>query len=246
VASTSTATLYTTNTTLTAPAVVGTSAQDRPKFSLRTLAPLTDPDGNVGPLTYSFEVSPNEVNVQRLGLSYAELERPGRKPLLVAKSSQLQQVSVTVLVTAVGDEKFFVPCQPRLDALAILAELDVDLIVAYPGVPSTMTWRITDLSVRTVRRNEMNEVTIAEAELTLTESIVPQAVVPGMSVIKDIPAPRTTTSKGGSSGGTTDCQKYAGDDQAIRDADDKCRLAVINGDAPVVPAYYFLGSSYPQ
>lgn len=236
-AATSTATLYTTTTALP-PTVVGTSAQERPKLSFRSAVPFTV-DGVTAPISYTFEVSPNEVNLQRLSLSYAELERPGRRPLLLAKSPQLQQVSATVLVTALGPDRFFASCQPRIDVLTTFADLDVDLVVSYPGIPSTMTWRITDLSLRTVRRNEMNEVTIAEADITFTESVIPQSIVPGMAVIKDVPATRSTTGSGGSSsggGGTTDCQKYSGDDQARRDVDTACRIKTIYGGSSTSPS----------
>lgn len=210
------------------PAIVGTSAQDRQKLTIRSIVGRSPIFG--GPV-YVFEVSPNEVNLQRLSLSYAELERPGRRPLLLAKSPQLQQVSATVLVTALGEGRFFSSCQQRIDALIFFADLDADVVVSYPGFPSSMTWRITDLSLRTVRRNEMNEVTIAEADITFTESVVPQTIVPGMAVIKDIPAPRVASGGGGGGGGgtgTTDCQKYAGDDTAQRDIDTECRVETVN------------------
>ena len=240
-ASTTTATLYTTDTTTT-PTTVGTSEAERPKFSLRSLETF-EVDGVQQQVVYDFEVSPNEVNLQRLGLTYAELERPGRRPLLLAKSPQLQQISLTALVTSHGTTRFFTSCQAQIDGLVAIAGFDGDFVVAYPGVPATLTWRITDLSIRTVRRDTMNEVTIAEADITLTESVVADPVVPGMPTIKDIPAPRSTAKTGGGTGGTTDCQKYSGPDQSLRDPDTKCRIQTIV-DAGKPPVTYVPGIKF--
>lgn len=226
-AATSTAALWVSASTVPPP-VVAQTEPERPKLTLRstTLYPV---EGVQQQLVYVFEVSPNEVNLQRLALNYGELERPGRKPLLQARSEQLQQVSATVLIVSRGNDRFFSSCQAQIDGLVALARLDTNVVVSYPGIPATMVWRVSDLSVRTVRRNGLNEVTIAEAEITLTESVAPVAVVPGMPVIKDVPASRSSTPSGTPTGdpGSTQCQRYSGTDQAIRDADTACRVETV-------------------
>lgn len=143
-------------------------------------------NGETVPVTYVFNVSPNEVNLQRLGVVYSELERPGRKPLLQARAGQLRQVSATVMIVS-NRNRYFGNAQLQIDGLIALSEIDADLYVFYPGIPTDLTWRITNLGIRSVRRSPDNEITIAEAEITLTESVTPKAAVPGMQVIKDVP-----------------------------------------------------------
>lgn len=194
----------------------------RPSLTLRSALTRTV-NGEQVDVTYTFAISPNEVNLQRLAIAYGELDRPGRKPLLQSRNEQLRQMSATVMVTAHGDDKFYTSCQAQIDGLIALANIDADVFVYYPGVPQTMAWRITDLSVRTVRRDNMNNVTIAEAEITFTEATSPQAVVPGMVTIKDtqIGDPvRVKRPSGGAGSGSTGCQRNGGN----RDQDTKCRV----------------------
>jgi hypothetical protein len=195
---------------------------ERPSLVLRSALTRTV-NGEQVDVTYTFAISPNEINLQRLGIAYGELERPGRKPLLQSRNEQLRQLSATVMVTANGDDKFYGSCQLQIDGLIALANIDADVFVHYPGVPQVMAWRITDLSIRTVRRDDMNNVTIAEAEITFTEATSPQTVVPGMKTIKDtqIGDPvRVKHPSGGSGSGSTGCQRNGAD----RDADTKCRV----------------------
>ena len=223
-AATSSATLYTTNTATATPATVATAVAERPKLTLRTTSTFTV-NGSLQQLSYYFEVSPNEVNLQRLALQYNELDRPGIKPMLQSRNPQLQQMTVTAIVSAHGDDKYFETCQPQIDGLLALVGMDVDLVIAYPGVPATMTWRITDLSLRTMRRNDMNEITIAEANITFTEATQLPAVVPGMPVIKDVVMSRKVNGK--PTNAVTPCQMYAGTDTSLRDPDTGCRIDVV-------------------
>lgn len=230
-AATSTAALYTTSNTASVP-VSATTTAERPKLTLRTTTTFPVNGTNV-PLVYVFEVSPNEISLQRLTLAYGELERPGRKPLLQPRGAQLQQVSGTVLITARGDGKFFSSCQAQIDGLVTLSQINSNILISYPGVPATTVWRISDLSIRTVRRNEDNEVTIGEADITFTEAVVVAAVVPGMPVIKDVPASRTPTTTGGSTGGstggtgTTTCQRAITLGLTGRDAETACAVQTV-------------------
>lgn len=198
-----------------------------PKLTLRSRI-FAVVNGRKTPVTYTFEISPNEINLQRIGLVYGELERPGRKPLLQARNAQLKQLSATVLIVAHGERRFFVSAQDQIDGLMALSEIDADVIIVYPGVPEKMTWRITDLSIRTVRRDTRNRVTIAEAEITFTESIRWDPVVPGMALLKDVPSARTNPSsptKKKAVAATTNCQRSDG--LTGRDADTQCYVDIV-------------------
>lgn len=231
-AATSVADLYTTKTTRRRTdnntVTVSTLTDTTQKLTLVSTVFATV-NGVEQPVTYSFEISPNEVNVQRLSLVYGELERPGRTPLLQSRARQLRQVTITVIISSRGATRFFESCQAQIDGLIALADLDADLGIHYPGIPEDMTWRITDLSFRTVRRNTANEVTIAEADITFTQSVTPQAVVPGMTLIKDVPGVRTVTGRR-PAGATTGCQRTDG--LTGRDADTACAVDTILAAGP--------------
>lgn len=224
--------LFTTEPTAALTTTTTTETPIRSKLTLRSNIPAVPP-GRVGialyrPTVFEFEVSPNEVNLQRLTLTYAELERPGRKPLLQAKAKQLQQVSFTALVTSTGVDRFFSSCQDRIDLLLLLARSDSDITISYPGVPADIVWRMSDLTLKVVRRNSSNEITIAEVDMTFTETTSPQAVVPGMPLIKDIPPPRNTRGGGSNPGATSDCQRAANEAGLTgRDSDTYCSVAVV-------------------
>lgn len=162
-------------------------------------------------ITYSFPVSPNEVNIARLGINYTELNRPGRKPVLKSASKPLQQVSVTVMVVN-GNKDYLASAQPQMSAIESLAEIDRDMEIYYPGIDPAKRWRLTDLSFRTVRRNQDNTVAIAEASITFTEVMVLPAPVPGMPRLKDVPRSRKS---GDNPGATSGDQRDTGLDADI-------------------------------
>lgn len=162
-------------------------------------------------VTYSFPVSPNEVNVSRLGIGYTELNRPGRKPILKSANKPLQQVSVTVMVVN-GNRNYMSSAQPEMKAIESLAEIDKDMEIYYPGIDPAKRWRLTDLSLRTVRRNDDNTVAIAEASITFTEVMTLPAPVPGMPRLKDVPRSRKS---GDNPGATSGDQRDTGLDADI-------------------------------
>lgn len=154
-------------------------------------------------VTYVFPVSPNEVNTSRLGISYTELSRPGRKPILKSVNIPLEQISVTVLVVG-ADKSYLSSAQPQIDAIKSLAAIDSDLEIFYAGVNPSKKWRMTDLSFRTVRRNNANLITLAEADITFTEVQSLPSPVPGMPRLKDVPRSRRSSTNPGA---TSDDQR---------------------------------------
>ena len=111
-----------------------------------------------------------------------------------------------------GAKSFLSSAQPQINALESLAQLDYDLNIFYPGVDSSIKWRITDLSFRTMRRDTNNVVTLAEANITFTEVMILPAPVPGMPRIKDVPGSRQSdTNPGATTGG-----QRGSDDEAVQ------------------------------
>ena len=166
------------------------------KFYIRSFA--TESATSLQRVTYMFPVSPNEISVNRVPIMYSEISRPGRKPVLKSAGKQLKQITATLMVVD-GTKSFLNSAQPQINALEALAQLDYDLNIFYPGVDSSIKWRITDLSFRTMRRDTNNVVTLAEANITFTEVVILPAPVPGMPRIKDVPASRQSTTNPGAS-----------------------------------------------
>ena len=175
---------------------LGSSSIQAPKkFTITSVTSLTVNGATFTP-SFVFPYSPNEVNLDNVGLAYDEVMRPSRKPLLLTKQEKLYQVSAKFLITS-KVKPFIGGIRDDLLTLELFANLDADVMISYPGIPTDMMWRITEYSLRSVRRNESNEVIIAEASITFRESTYAKTknIVPGMLLIKDIPTSYTNTSK---------------------------------------------------
>lgn len=143
---------------------------------------------------FEFPYAPNDISIEGLTDSYSELERPGLKPLLRRDAKSSRKVSFTAKIvnrTGVG----YVSCEPQIALLSSIASLNVDVYLIGLGILSSgLKFRITDMSVETVRMNPDQQITIADVSLTFTEVIEVGQVVPGMTLLKDIPRPTSSGS----------------------------------------------------
>lgn len=179
------------------------------KFYIRSFA--TESPTTLQRVTYVFPVSPNEISINRVPISYTELPRPGRKPILKSVGRQLKQITATLMVVD-GARTFLGSAQPQMAALESLSQIDADMNIFYPGIDPSAKWRMTDLSFRTMRRNTDNVVTLAEANVTFSEVVTLPTPVAGMPRIKDVPSSRQGSTNPGSSTTT----QRGGDDDLIK------------------------------
>lgn len=144
---------------------------------------------------FEFPYAPNDISIEGLTDGYSELERPGLKPLLRRDAKSVRKVSFTAKIVnreGVG----YLSCEPLIALLSSIASLNVDLYLIGLGVlSSSIKFRITDMSVEAVRMNPDQQITIADVSLTFTEVIEVGQVVPGMTLLKDLPRTATSSSK---------------------------------------------------
>jgi LysM repeat protein len=177
----------------------------RTKAVLATDVPrmrMTPADYRAGTLIIPY--APNEVEHSGIGAEYANVTRAGRRNALVYLKKQLPTMSFTLLVADTWRPSAD-PVHPKLvqSATSILKELrhwaenGVRIRVTY-GAFESGTWRITEMSVKTVARNQTNnEPTRAEVDITFTvvsDIVVGTGPVSGgvkPAPVKKSPAPKT-------------------------------------------------------
>lgn len=141
------------------------------------------------------------------GAEYADVDRVGRKPLLVYKNPKRKEMSFTLTV---ADRYVAVPGSPTTPHLNVSAKYIATTLMNWAnggtrlrvtyGYFENNNWRITDISTRSLKRSSTsNEFTHAEISLTFTEvqdvkvgtGPVSGGVKPAPS--KVTPAPKTRT-----------------------------------------------------
>lgn len=111
-----------------------------------------------------------EVAHTDVGRAWAELERTGRKPLLVPRELKLTKLSFDVTLVRTHDQEANV--NDYIAKLRRLARGTTPLAFAY-GYTERGAWQITSLTFRTVRRRQgPNDPTRIDATIELTESSV--------------------------------------------------------------------------
>lgn len=107
--------------------------------------------------------------------AWKELPRPGQQPLQRRGASQLKQMRMQIiLATPNGD-----PVDSLLDTLKSLGNTDDPVVVAY-GRSEVGHWRLVDAQPVTTERDEANNATRVDVDLTFREAVadnyVPQAL----------------------------------------------------------------------
>lgn len=155
--------------------------------------------GTAGSVT--LDVTNPETTVDRLASEYAELARPGRKPLLEWAGSRLAVIRLEATLDG-RVAGWFQDVEWKLKALRTMADPVANraVVLSYSpwetDVSRSGHWNITDLTVRAVmRREEDNRIYRARVEVELTE----HSPAPGQTHTTPgsigPPPPSTTTPK---------------------------------------------------
>jgi len=163
-------------------------------------------------LEFEFPFPPQQVSYSDLAPEIAQIQRPGKTPIIAFNRFKARQINVRFLVA--------VP----MDGLLIDVEDDIATlqIIAYSGRPvwfynfdrffanatgrtdnnsNAFFWSITDMSFESVRRNSAQKIVQAEMNMTLVENTNPNIVVAELPKIQytNTPVQQNPTS---TSGGT--------------------------------------------
>lgn len=154
---------------------------------LRQVEATRLPNGLVFQLSVNLNFAPVTVRHQQLAAVYAQVDRPGRQPLSVWANPQLEQISFQAVI--VSDENpGLASCEEKLNLLRSMASLPTDVVLAYAKESNGKRWKFSDFSYESAMRDpRTDEIVRANADITLTESVLVAQVVPGLQAIKDVP-----------------------------------------------------------
>lgn len=152
--------------------------------------------------SFTFPFTPAQVQYSNLSPELSELSRPGKMPIVAFSRFRSRQISLKFLI-AVPLDGMFVSIDDDIELLFDMANTarpvyftNMDKQISNPLGKTTESknifWSITDLNFSSIRRNEDNKVTAAEANLTLVENTNRAVLVsplPRISYTENIPIP---------------------------------------------------------
>lgn len=138
---------------------------------------------NDQPYEFVFPFAPIDVQYSNLAAEWTEINRPGRTPLIDYSQSKLLEVSFNFLVARPNDglaysvDDDLVTLRYMASSTRTVSMFGMDGMLTnpfqIPGQPARTSggffFHITDLSIRSVRRNKDNQITAAECSITLRE-----------------------------------------------------------------------------
>lgn len=171
--------------------------------------------------TYEFDFAPVVVDYSDVAAEYAEIERPGRYPLIGYRAPRLLKASFNFVI-ANPKTGGCSSIEQKLDQLRRMAADDgivffsnMDRFLLRPAWKLSKSehqgrnvafWRITDLSIGIVHRNLQNQALQAEASITVTEflnELIPVETLPAITYPDETPKTSTGTRTGTGSSNPT-------------------------------------------
>lgn len=153
--------------------------------------------------TVTLDITSPELDLAGLADDWQEVPIPGRKPYLMRAGKRLPTISMEATIGRDGDGRER-DVTADLMALAVMASpvtATSTVVLGYSRLEGSATfaptgWRITDLSIRTVRRRPDNTVSRARVALTLTAASDP--VTPQLPGSASTPSSARTPALAGS------------------------------------------------
>lgn len=135
------------------------------------------------PLSFVFPFTPQQIQYTNMSPELSEIQRPGKMPLIAFNRYRARQLSFRFLI-AVPLDGMFIEVDSSIEFLQTMASqgktvyfTNLDRQITNPlvsGDSQRIFWSITDLTFSSIRRNEGNEITAAEANITLVENVNPK------------------------------------------------------------------------
>lgn len=138
-------------------------------------------------LSFTFPFTPQQIQYGNIGPELQEIARPGKMPIVAFSKFRSRQLSIKFLI-AVPNDGLFTSVDNDLELLFDIANLarpvyftNMDKQISNPlgttDASKNIFWSITDLNFSSIRRNDQNQITAAEANMTLVENVNPRIVV---------------------------------------------------------------------
>lgn len=157
-------------------------------------------------LSFTFPFTPQQVQYGNIAPELSEISRPGKMPLVAFARFKARQLSFRFLV-AVPQDGLFTSVDDAIELLFDIANTarpvyftNMDKQISNPlgkdDASKNIFWSITDMSFNSVRRNESNQITACEVDMTLVENTNPRVIVaelPRISYTENPPIPNKST-----------------------------------------------------
>jgi hypothetical protein len=139
-------------------------------------------------LEFQFPFPPQQVSYQDLSPEIAQIQRPGKTPIVAFTRYRARQVTIQFLV-AIPQDGLFIDVENDIATLQYIASsgrpvwfYNFDRFLGNPigrtsTDASTFFWTITDLNFDSVRRNSAQRIVQADVTMTLIENNNPKIVV---------------------------------------------------------------------
>lgn len=150
-------------------------------------------------LSFTFPFTPQQVQYGNISPELSEISRPGKMPIVAFSRFRSRQLSFKFLV-AVPLDGLFTSVDDSIELLFDIANstrpvyfTNMDKQISNPlgqdDASKNIFWSITDMSFNSVRRNESNQITACEVDMTLVENVNPRLIVAELPKISYIEAP---------------------------------------------------------
>lgn len=157
--------------------------------------------------SFTFPFTPAQIQYSNLSPELSELSRPGKMPLVAFSNFRSRQIAIKFLV-AVPMDGMFTTVDDDILLLFDMANTarpvfftNMDKQISNPlgqtDASKNIFWSITDMNLSSIRRNEDNQITAAEVNLTLVENTNKAVIVgslPPISYAENVPPPTRSTS----------------------------------------------------
>lgn len=168
-----------------------TENETRTRFSAPRKATMwTVPTADGSPqYAYTFPFTPQQIQYNNMSPELAEINRPGRLPIIALNRRRARQVALKFLIAHPQDGLFssvddsIAELYLMIDTAQPVYFTNLDKQISNSLLDSIATrdtrvfWSITDFNFSSIRRNNDNQIVAAEANLTLVESVNPKIKV---------------------------------------------------------------------
>ena len=138
-------------------------------------------------ISFTFPFTPQQIQYGNMGPELQEISRPGKMPIVAFSRFRSRQLSIKFLV-AVPKDGLFTSVDNDLELLFDIANIarpvfftNLDKQISNPigttDASKNIFWSIQDLNFSSMRRNDSNQITAAEANMTLVENVNPRVVI---------------------------------------------------------------------
>lgn len=150
-------------------------------------------------LSFTFPFTPQQVQYGNIAPELSEISRPGKMPIVAFARFKSRQLSFRFLV-AVPQDGLFTSVDDSIELLFDIANTarpvyftNMDKQISNPlgkdDASKNIFWSITDMSFNSIRRNESNQITACEVDMTLVENVNPRLIVAELPKISYTEAP---------------------------------------------------------